>query len=100
MKPLRLSLAVAVALFASPAFAKASCLEKCSDSLVRCSNRCNIDAKCMNRCQNQLDECNNTCGKNGDTAMPMPKKCPDAKGRMIPCDAYSQPTGKTPKPPR
>ena len=80
-------------LVGTPAFAKASCVEKCTENLVRCGSRCTTDAKCMNRCQGQLDACNMTCAKNGDVAVPMPKKCPDAKGNVVPCDAY-----KTPKP--
>jgi len=83
-----------------PALAGMTCLEKCSDNLVRCSNRCNLDAKCMNRCQNQLDECNNTCGKTGQTQMPMPKLCPDEKGRMVSCQQFMNPGNKTPKPPK
>ena len=100
MRSLALALAVVALGMPGAARAKGSCLERCSDNLLRCSNRCSLDAKCMQRCQTQLDSCNMDCGKAGDTRVPVPRKCPDAKGRMMPCENFGQPTGKGFKPPR
>jgi hypothetical protein len=97
---LRLALLLAALCFPAAAAAKGTCLERCGESLVRCTGRCNFDAKCMGRCQDQLDTCNDACGKSGDTQVPMPKRCTDAKGRSVSCEAFSTPSQKTPKPPR
>lgn len=99
MRALAVALGIGALCFAAPAAAKATCLERCSEALIRCTNRCNFDAKCMGRCQNQLDACNESCGKSGDTEVPLPKKCTDAKGRSVTCESFTSP-GKGAKAPR
>jgi hypothetical protein len=96
--------AVVLFLLASTAHAWAaggSCQERCMTNFTRCTGSCNTPERCMKRCQDQLDSCNRSCAKEDADAKPvMPKKCPDAKGRLKPCsEQHNDPNGLDTPPP-
>jgi hypothetical protein len=99
---IRAALAACALLVAAPALATGgSCQERCMNNLQRCASSCNAPERCMKRCQDQLDSCNRSCAKEAaDTKPVLPKKCPDAKGRMLPCsEQHNDPNGLDTPPP-